>query len=181
VAVLGEGIEVPLRPFFGSMGVAPPASAGRWNSSPPWIHGGNLDNKELTAGAVLYLPVHVPGGLFLVGDGHAAQGNGEVNITALETSLTGELQFFLHKERHLEWPRAETPTHYISMGTDEDLTLAAKIAVREMIRFLVEEKGMTREDAYVLCSTAVDFNITQLVDGKKGVHGMLPKSVFAGQ
>lgn len=178
VALFDEGIEIPLRPFFGSMGVAPPPEAGRINSAPPWIHGGNLDNKELVAGTILFLPVHVKGALFQAGDGHGAQGDGEVCITGLETSLKGEFQFVLHKDMHLEWPRAETPTHYISMGTNEDLDEAARIAVREMIAFLVSEKGMTREDAYMLCSLAVDFHITQVVDGKLGVHGMLPKSVF---
>lgn len=178
VAHFEDGIEIPLRPFFGSMGVAPPEEAGRINSAPPWIHGGNLDNKELVEGTVLFLPVHAKGALFQVGDGHAAQGNGEVDITALETSLNGRLQFFVHKDKHLEWPRAETPTHFISMGTDEDLKEAAKIAVREMIDFLSTEKGLSREQAYMLCSAAVDFNITQLVDGKVGVHGMLPKEIF---
>ena len=177
-ASFAEGIEVPLAPFFGSMGVAPPPEAGRWNSAPPWIHGGNLDNRELVAGTTLYLPVHVPGALFQVGDGHAAQGNGEVCITAFETSLWGDLQFVVHKNKSLDWPRAETPTHIISMGTDENLSEAAKIAVRQMIRYLVEERGLTREDAYMLCSVAVDFNITQLVDGKVGVHGLLPKDLF---
>jgi acetamidase/formamidase len=178
LAYFAEGIEIPLRPFFGSMGVAPPEDAGRINSAPPWIHGGNLDNKELVEGTILFLPVHVKGALFQVGDGHAAQGNGEVDITALETSLKGRLQFIVHKDRHLEWPRAETPTHFISMGTDEDLKEAAKIAVREMIDLLMTEKGLEREQAYMLCSTAVDFNITQLVDGKVGVHGILPKKIF---
>jgi acetamidase/formamidase len=177
-AFFAEGIEVPLAPFFGSMGVAPPPEAGRWNSAPPWIHGGNMDNKELVAGSTLFLPVHVVGALFQVGDGHAAQGNGEVCITAFETSLWGDLQFVLHKNKRLEWPRAETPTHIISMGTDENLSEAAKIAVRQMIRYLMEEKGLSREDAYMLCSVAVDFNITQLVDGKVGVHGLLPKNLF---
>jgi acetamidase/formamidase len=178
VAHFADGIEIPLRPFFGSLGVAPPEDAGRINSAPPWIHGGNLDNKELIAGTTLFLPVHVEGALFQVGDGHAAQGNGEVDITALETSLKGRLLFFVHKDKHLEWPRAETPTHFISMGTDEDLKEAAKIALREMIDFLSTEKGLSREQAYMLCSAAVDFNITQLVDGKVGVHGMLPKDIF---
>lgn len=178
VAHFADRIKIPLRPFFGSMGVAPPEDAGRINSAPPWIHGGNLDNKELTAGTVLFLPVHVKGALFQVGDGHAAQGNGEVDITALETSLKGKLQFFVHKDKHLEWPRAETPTHFISMGADEDLKEAAKITVREMIDLLMTEKELSREEAYMLCSSAVDFNITQLVDGKVGVHGMLPKEIF---
>ncbi|OGX83337.1 acetamidase [Hymenobacter glacialis] len=178
VAHFAPGIDVPLRPFFGSMGVAPPAAAGRLNSAPPGIHGGNLDNKELVAGTTLYLPIHAAGALFFVGDGHAGQGNGEVDITALETSLTGTLQFIVRKDLHLKLPRAETPTAYISMGLNEDLTLAAKDAVREMIAFLVAEKGLTRDDAYMLCSVAADLNTTQVVDGTRGAHMILPKSIF---
>ena len=178
VAHFAPGIDVPLRPFFGSMGVAPPAAAGRLNSAPPGIHGGNLDNKELVAGTTLYLPVHAAGALFFVGDGHAGQGNGEVDITALETSLTGTLQFIVRKDLHQTLPRAETPTAYISMGLNEDLTLAAKDAVREMIAFLVTEKGLTRDEAYMLCSVAGDLNTTQVVDGTRGAHMMLPKSIF---
>jgi acetamidase/formamidase len=140
------------------------------NSAPPGIHGGNLDNKDLVVGTTLYLPVHVPGALFFVGDGHAGQGNGEVDITALETSLVGNLEFTV--------PRAETPTHYISMGLNEDLTLAAKQAVREMIDFLMKTKGMTKDDAYMLCSVAGDLNVTQVVDGTRGAHMLLPKSIF---
>src|SRR5262249_45974333 len=158
-----EGIEIPLRPFFGSMGVAPPAWAGRISSGPPGIHAGNLDNKELVAGTTLFIPVHAPGGLFAVGDGHAGQGNGEVGITALETSLVGTLRFFVRKDLHLRWPRAETPTYFITMGLDKDLTQATRIAVREAIDFLTTEKQLSREDAYMLASVAVDFNITQLV------------------
>lgn len=173
-----DGIEIPLRPFFGSMGVAPPESMGRVNSAPPGIHAGNLDNKELVAGTTLFIPVHIAGALFEVGDGHAAQGNGEVDITALETSLIGTLQFIVRKDMKLRWPRAETPTHFISMGIDRDLTEAAKIAVRETIDFLVTEKNLSREDAYMLASVAVDFCLTQVVDGTKGVHGMIPKSIF---
>ena len=160
------------------MGVAPPEAAGRIDSGPPWIHGGNLDNKELVAGTTLYIPVHVPGALFQTGDGHAGQGDGEVDITAMETSLTGTFQFIVRKDMHLTWPRAETPTHYIVMGTDDELSLATKIAVREMIDFLVKEKGLSRDDAYMLTSVAADFRITQLVDTKKGVHGMILKSIF---
>ena len=178
VAHFLPGIDVPLRPFFGSMGVAPPASAGRINSAPPGIHGGNLDNKELVAGTTLYLPVHAAGALFFVGDGHAGQGNGEVDITALETSLTGTLQFIVRKDLHQTLPRAETPTAYISMGLNEDLTLAAKDAVREMIAFLVTEKHLTRDDAYMLCSVAGDLDVTQVVDGTRGAHMILPKSIF---
>ena len=173
-----DGIEIPLRPFFGSMGVAPPKEAGRWNSAPPWIHAGNLDNKELVAGSSLFIPVHVKGALFEIGDGHAAQGNGEVDITAIETSLKGTLQFLIHKGKTLKWPMAETATHIITMGCDRDLNAATHIAVREMIRYLVEEKKLSRADAYMLCSVAVDVNITQLVDGNVGVHAMLPKAIF---
>ncbi len=172
------GIEVPLRPFFGSMGIAPPVSEGRVNSAPPGKHAGNLDNKELVAGTTLFIPVQAPGALFEVGDGHAGMGNGEVDITALETSLTGVFQFIVRKDMHLKWPRAETPTHYITMGLDPDLTEATKIAVHETLDFLVNEKKMSREDAYMLASVAVDFAITQLVDGTKGVHGMIAKSLF---
>jgi acetamidase/formamidase len=178
VARFAEGIEIPLKPFFGSMGVAPPESAGRISSGPPGVHAGNLDNKELVAGTTLFIPVHTRGALFAVGDGHAAQGNGEVDITALETSLVGTFQFVVRKDLHLKWPRAETPTHYISMGIDRDLTQATKIAVREAISFLTTEKGLSPDEAYMLSSVAVDFNITQLVDGTKGVHGMIPKEVF---
>ena len=178
VGKFSDGIEIPLRPFFGSMGVAPPEASGRVNSAPPGIHAGNLDNKELVEGTTLLIPVHIAGALFQVGDGHAAQGNGEVDITALETSLKGSLQFVVRKDLHLRWPRAETPTHYIAMGIDKDLTEAMKIAVREAIEFLTTEKKLSRDDAYMLCSTAVDFNVTQVVDGTKGVHAMIPKGVF---
>ena len=173
-----DGIEIPLHPFFGSMGVAPPKEAGKWNSAPPWVHGGNLDNKEIVAGSSLFIPVFVKGALFEIGDGHAAQGNGEVDITAIETSLKGELQFIVHKKKNLEWPMAETATHVITIGCDRDLNAATRIAVKQMIKYLEREKGMTEADAYMLCSVAVDVNISELVDGNVGVHAMLPKSIF---
>jgi acetamidase/formamidase len=179
VARFAEGVNVPLAPFFGSMGVAPPEANGRIDSAPPWMHAGNLDNKRLVAGTRLLIPVHVKGALFQAGDGHAAQGDGEVCITALETSLDGRFQFVVHKNKRLRWPRAETPTHYIAMGLHTDLTEATKLAVREAIDFLVTEKGISRDDAYMLTSVAVDLAITQLVDGTKGVHAMIPKSLFA--
>jgi len=178
VAPFAKGVEVPLRPFFGSMGLVPPANAGRVSSSPPWVHAGNMDNKELVAGTTLYLPVHVRGGLFLTGDGHAAQGDGEVCLAALETALRGKFQFVVHKGRRLLWPRIETSTHYITMGLDPDLDKAAKLAVRDMVDFLVTQKGLSRDDAYMLCSTAADLHVTQVVDGTQGVHAMLPKTVF---
>jgi acetamidase/formamidase len=178
VGRFSERIEIPLRPFFGSMGVAPPEANGRISSAPPWFHAGNLDNKEFVAGTTLYIPVHARGALFEVGDGHAAQGNGEVDITALETSLTGVFQFVVRKDLHLRWPRGETTTHYITMGLHEDLREATKIAVLEMIDFLVNQKRLTRDDAYMLTSAAADLSITQLVDGNKGVHAMVAKSIF---
>ena len=178
VGRFSDGIEIPLHPFFGSMGVAPPDVSGRISSAPPWIHAGNLDNKELVAGTTLFIPVHARGALFLAGDGHAGQGNGEVDITALETSLIGTFQLIVRKDMHLKWPRAETPTHYITMGIHEDLTEATKAALREMIDFLVTTKHLSREDAYMLSSVAADFEITQLVDGNKGVHAMIPKAIF---
>jgi acetamidase/formamidase len=180
VAHFSDSIEIPLRPFFGSMGVAPPEASGRVSSGPPGIHAGNLDNKELVAGTTLFIPVHVRGALFQIGDGHAGQGNGEVCITALETSLIGKLQFVVRKDMKLRWPRAETPAAFMTMGINEDLNEAAKIAVREMIDFLVSEKKLSRDDAYMLSSVAADFSITQLVDGTKGVHAMIPKAIFQG-
>ncbi len=178
IGYFAEGIDIPLHPFFGSMGVAPPKEAGRWNSAPPWINAGNLDNKELVAGSSLFIPVHIKGALFEIGDGHAAQGNGEVDITAIETSLKAKLQFIVHKGKKLSWPRAETATHIITMGCDRDLNAATHIAVREMIKYLMEEKNMSQADAYMLSSIAVDVNITELVDGNVGVHAMLPKNIF---
>lgn len=178
VAKFAPGIEIPLHPFFGSMGVAPPAEYGRIDSAPPGIHAGNMDNKDLVAGTTLFVPVHAPGALFEVGDGHVGQGNGEVDITALETSLVGTLRFVVHKATNQKYPRAETTTHYISMGFHQELYEATKIAVRQMIDFLVNEKHMSRDDAYMLTSVAGDVDITELVDGNVGVHVMLPKSIF---
>jgi acetamidase/formamidase len=178
VARFTDGVEIPLRPFFGSIGVAPPEVSGRISSGPPWIHAGNLDNKELVAGTTLLIPVHVRGALLLVGDGHAGQGNGEVDITALETSLLGTFQLVVRKDLHLRWPRAETPTHVITMGLHEDLTEATRMALREMIDYLTTEKRLSRDDAYMLASVAADLSITQLVDGNKGVHAMIPKAIF---
>jgi len=177
-AQFSDRIEIPLRPFFGSMGVAPPEAAGRISSAPPWFHAGNLDNKEFVAGTTLFVPVHARGALFQAGDGHAGQGNGEVDITALETSLVGTFQFVVRKDLHLRWPRGETPTHYVTMGLHEDLREAARLAVLEMIDFLVTEKHLTRDDAYMLASVAADLSITQLVDGNKGVHAIIAKSIF---
>jgi acetamidase/formamidase len=178
IARFAPGIEIPLKPFFGSMGVAPPDVSGRISSGPPWVHAGNLDNRELVAGTTLYIPIHAKGALFEVGDGHAGQGEGEVDITAMETSLVGTFQFVVRKDMRLRWPRAETPTHFITMGIHEDLTEATKMATREMIDFLVAEKHLNRDEAYMLTSVAGDLVITQVVDGNKGVHAMIPKAIF---
>lgn len=181
IGKFSEGVEIPLKPFFGSMGVAPPPEMGRVNSAPPGVHAGNLDNKELVAGTTLFIPIHTKGALFSVGDGHAAQGDGEVCITGLETSLTGTLEFVVRKDMKLKWPRAESPTHHIVMGLDKDLTEAAKLATREAIDFLTTQKKLSQDDAYMLASVGVNFRITQVVDGVKGVHGMIPKEIFKGK
>jgi len=172
------GTELPLAPFFGVMGVAPPPAFGRISSKEPRIHGGNLDNKELQAGSTLFLPVHVPGANFSVGDGHGVQGDGEVCVTALEMCLTGTFTFVLHKGTGQRQPRAETPTHFISMGLHEDLDQAMKQALREMIAFICGRTNLSREQAYAFCSLAVDFHVTQTVNGEKGVHGLLRKGVL---
>jgi acetamidase/formamidase len=175
VGKLSWGAEVPLKPFFGVMGVAPPPAWGMITSLAPRQHGGNMDNKELVAGTTLFLPVHVPGANFSTGDGHGAQGDGEVCVTAIETALKGTFRFTLHKGHTLEWPRAETPTHAITMAFDPDLDTAARAALRDMIKLLGETKGLSREDAYMLCSLAADLRVTQIVNGHNGVHVMLEK------
>ena len=173
------GIVIPLKPFFGSMGVAPAPELGRVSSNPPSRHAGNLDNRELVAGSTLYIPVFVPGALFEVGDGHAAQGDGEVDQTAIETSLRGKLQLTVRKDMKLTWPRAETATDYIAMATDPDLTVATKLAIQEMVDFLASSKGLTKHQAYQLVSIAGHVSMTQLVDRPNlGVHVKISKSIF---
>ena len=174
------GRELPLKPFFGVMGVAPPADWGRVSSIQPRVFGGNLDNKELVAGTTLYLPVFVPGALFSCGDGHGVQGDGEVNVTAIETALQGEFEFHLHKGANADQPRAETPTHLITMFMHPDLDRCAEEALRQMIALIVERIGISREDAYTLCSLAADLRITQTVNGNKGVHCMIEKALVDG-
>ena len=176
--IFAPEIVLPLKPFFGVMGVAPRAGEKRTSSVPDYF-GGNIDNKELVAGTTLFLPVQVPGALFSAGDAHAVQGDGEVCVTAIETAMAeAVLQFLVRKELKLERPMAETPTHWIAMGFHPDLDEAVKIALRDAIHFLSTSKGLTRGDAYALCSLAVDLRITQIVDGNKGVHAMIPKAVF---
>ena len=174
----GSGLRVPLAPFFGNVGVAPAPALGRVPSGLPGPWGGNLDNKELVSGTRLFLPVFNDGALLSIGDGHACQGDGEVDSFALETGLDARLRLTLHPGRHLDRPRAETPTHYIFMGLDPILDDAAKDALRQTLRFLVDEQGLGREDAYALCSLAVDLRVTQIVNGTKGVHAMLARSLL---
>lgn len=171
------GIDLPLAPFFGIMGVAPPAHWGRINTIVPRAHGGNLDNKELRPGATLWLPVHAKDALFSCGDGHAAQGDGEVCTTAIETAMQGTFELVLHKDMRLPYPRAETPTHFITMGMHPELDECLKMALRDMIVLVGEKGGLSREDAYTLCSLAADFHVTQTVNGSRGVHAMLPKNL----
>jgi acetamidase/formamidase len=182
-AEVAPGVVVPLdHPFFGTMGVAPPVAMGRISSGPPGVHAGNLDNKDLGAGATLYLPVHVPGALFSAGDPHAAQGQGEVDLSAIETGLRGRFQFVVRKDIKVVWPQAETPTHWVVMGLNEDLDEAMKIAVRETINFVTQRfPKLSREEAYMIASVAVDYHVTQVVDGTKGIHAMIPKSIFTAR
>jgi acetamidase/formamidase len=173
------GIVIPLRPFFGSMGVAPAPELGRVSSNPPGKHAGNMDNKDLIVGSTVWIPVFAPGALFEIGDGHAAQGDGEVDQTAIETSLRGKLQLTVRKSMKLNFPRAETPTDYISMATDPDLTVATTGAIQEMVDFLAETRGLSKLSAYQLVSIAGNVAVTQLVDRPNhGVHVRIPKSIF---
>ena len=179
-ATVAPGVVVPLdHPFFGTMGVAPPEVMGRISSGPPGVHAGNMDNKELGAGSTLYLPVHAPGALFSAGDGHGAQGDGEVDLSAIETNLRGRFQFVVRKDMKLVWPQAETPTHWIVTGLNPSLDQAMRIAVRETISFITQHfPKLSREEAYEIASVAVDYHVTQVVDGTVGVHGMIPKAIF---
>ena len=177
-AEYAPGVVVPLnRPFWGSIAVVPPPSVGRITDQRPGAWGANMDNRDLIAGTTLYLPVFVPGALLSLGDGHAAQGEGEVGGSAIETSLKGEIQVVLRKGKTLKLPRAETPTEYMTMGFHEDLDEAVKIATREMLDWIVELKGISRDEAYLLASVAVDLRVTQVVDGAKGIHAVIPKSI----
>jgi acetamidase/formamidase len=181
-AEFAPGIVIALRPFFGSMGVAPAPEAGRVSSNPPGRHAGNLDNRELVAGSTLYIPVFARGALFEIGDGHAAQGDGEVDQTAIETSLRGRLRLTVVKDLKLNWPRAETATDYISMATDPDLAVATRLAIQEMVDFLVAQKKLSRHQAYQLVSLAGNVAVTQLVDKPNfGIHVRMPKSIFTSK
>jgi acetamidase/formamidase len=179
VGLFEPGIEVPLGPFMGVMGTLPPDSDGpNRRSGPPGMFGGNLDCKELVAGTTLYLPVYHTGALFYTGDSHAAQGDGEVTVNAIETANTAIFTFILHKGKTLKAPRAETPTHYIAFGLDEDLDKAMQMAIHETNSYLAELQGLDFNRAFALSSIAIDFRVTQVVDDTKGIHSMIPKSLF---
>jgi acetamidase/formamidase len=172
------GLEIPLRPFFGVMGVAPPKAWGSISSIQPRAHGGNLDNKELVPGATLYLPVFNEGAGFSVGDGHAVQGDGEVCTTAIETALTGTFELHVRKDLRFDYPAAETPTHLITMAMDPDLDTAAREALRRMIDRVVDATGLSRQRAFMLMSLVADVRVTQLVNEQKGIHVMFPKTAL---
>ncbi len=175
VCHLPWGTELPLDPFFGVIGVAPPPEWGCCSTNVPRAFGGNMDNKELKPGTTLYLPVFNEGALFYAGDGHGVQGDGEVCITALETGLRGSFRLTVRKDLSLAMPFAETATHLLSIGLDEDLDDAAKQAVREMVREICARTNLSRNQAYMLCSLIGDLRVTQTVDGNKGVHMLLAK------
>lgn len=175
-ATMPWGLKLPLAPFFGVMAVAPPPDWGRISTIEPRAHGGNLDNKELVAGTTLYLPVFAEGALFSCGDGHAAQGDGEVCVTAIETALEGRFRLTVRRDLDVTYPEAETPTHVITMGMHPDLDTCVEIALRRMISLVADRVGISRAEAYMLCSLAADLRITQTVNREKGVHMMLPKS-----
>ncbi|MEM6403308.1 MAG: acetamidase/formamidase family protein [Cyanobacteria bacterium P01_D01_bin.116] len=173
----GSGIKIPLKPFFGILGVATLENSR--NSIPPGNYGGNIDNRELQAGSKIFLPVFLPGGLFSIGDGHSVQGDGEVNVTAIETSMNGTIELKLHKDLQISTPIAETPTDIITMGFASTLDKALEKALKNMIDFLVSCTKLSPEEAYILCSLAVSFRITQVVNlPQKGVHGMLSKAIL---
>ncbi len=172
------GLEIPLGPFQGILGVQP-AGDRAMSSSPPGPYGGNMDCRELVEGTALYLPVFHAGGRLWTSDSHAAQGDGEVNLTAIETAMReARIQYVLHKNVGMTWPMIDTPSHWISLGMDPDLDEAFTISLRQMIRFLEATLDMDPLDAYSLCSVAVTFRVTQTVDGNKGIHGMLAKDLF---
>jgi acetamidase/formamidase len=180
----GPDIELPLQPFQGTLGLAPPdgffgVTNGIYTSVPPGPHGGNTDLRETSEGSRMFLPVWQPGGRIYTGDSHALQGDGEVNLTALETAMEElRIRVLLHKNAGLKWPFAETATHWIPLGLDKDLGVALRIALETSIDFLEKRAGLSRLDAYSLCSMGVSFRVTQVVDVNKGVHAMIPKSLF---
>ncbi|HAD27781.1 MAG TPA: amidase [Rhodobacteraceae bacterium] len=180
MAHLSWGLELPLKPFFGVMGVAPPPNWGRISTIQPRANGGNIDNKELITGTTLYLPIHSEDAMFSCGDGHAAQGDGEVCVTAIETALEGTFQLVIRNDFPIQFPRAKTPTHLITMGMHENLERCVEMALKDMITWIVDCAGLSRDDAYMLCSLAGDLRVTQTVNGNKGIHMMMEIDLLNG-
>lgn len=179
VGIFENGVEVPLAPFMGVMATQPPLEDGpNPSSTPPGHSGGNLDCRWLVAGTTLYLPVFAPGARFYTGDAHAAQGDGEITGTAIETANTVTVRFILHKGKSLKMPRAETPTHYIAFGLDPNLDNAMQQAVDETVDYINELEGWNQFHSLPLASIGVDFHVTQIVDQTKGIHSMIPKNLF---
>jgi acetamidase/formamidase len=185
-AEFNRDIHIPLKPFQGTLGVAPPdgfyppLSPGVTSSVPPGPHAGNTDLSEMAEGSTMFIPVWKPGALLFTGDSHAVQGDGEINLSALETRMQElRVQVVLHKQKNFAWPVAETATHWITLGLDKDLNVAMTLAARNAINFLAARADLTKLDAYALCSIAVSFRVTQVVDIVRGVHAMIPKSLFA--
>ncbi|GAC1585773.1 MAG: hypothetical protein NVS3B28_08920 [Candidatus Velthaea sp.] len=171
-------IKLEMRPFQGTFGVAAPGGVAV-SSVAPGQHAGNIDVKELTAGSTLYVPVWNDGGLIYTGDSHALQGDGEVNITALETAMEEvRVQVILHKAAGYAWPMIETATHWMMLGMNESLNEALRISLRNTIDFLSRQAQLSRNEAYSLASLAVDFRVSQMVDVQNGIHAMIPKSIF---
>jgi acetamidase/formamidase len=186
MAEFNPKIHVPLKPFQGTLGVAPPdgyyppLTPGVTSSVPPGPHGGNTDLSEMVEGSTMFIPVWKPGALIFTGDSHAVQGDGEINLSALETRMQElRIQVVLHKQKNFSWPVAETATHWITLGLDKDLNVAMTMAARNAINFLAAHASLTKPDAYALCSIAVSFRVTQVVDIVRGVHAMIPKNLFA--
>ena len=185
-AEFAHDIHVPLKPFQGTLGVAPPdgffppLTPGVTSSVPPGPHAGNTDLSEMAEGSIMFIPVWKPGALIFTGDSHAVQGDGEINLSALETRMQElRIQVILHKQKNFAWPVAETPTHWITLGLDKDLNIAMTLAARNAIEFLATRARITKHDAYALCSIAVSFRVTQVVDIVRGVHALIPKNLFA--
>jgi acetamidase/formamidase len=185
-AEFSKDIHVPLQPFQGTLGLAPPdgffppLKPGVTSSVPPGPHAGNTDLREMAEGSTMFIPVWKPGALIFTGDSHAVQGDGEISLTALETRMQDlRIQVILHKQKKFSWPIAETATHWITLGLDKDLNVAMAMAARNAIDFLATRAKLTKLDAYGLCSIAVSFRITQVVDIVRGVHALIPKSLFS--
>jgi acetamidase/formamidase len=179
LAEVVPGIKIPTQPFFGQLAVAPPREWGRLDSRPPNKFGGNIDNKELLPGTRLFLPIFVENALFSIGDGHAAQGDGEVNQTAVETSLSGRVRLTVRKDLKTEWPFAVTHQKLITMAFNESLDVAARLAMRNLISLLEMHYGLEFHDAYRLCSAAADMRVSQFVNGNRGIHVVLSHGPLA--